>query len=159
MIIKCCVSMRSVISISVIISSLVIFSLAMDRIAQGFNAYPLKKVSTPHRDFKAMKGFMVTAYCPGKCCNGRWAGKTASGRSMDYYSKKGIRIIAVDPDIIPLGSIIIYNDLEYFACDTGGKIIGRRLDVLVPTHDDTFQFGVKKDQSILVSLPFEPRQY
>ena len=28
-----------------------------------------------------MSTFEVTAYCGGSCCNGKWAGQTASGRT------------------------------------------------------------------------------
>lgn len=28
-----------------------------------------------------MSTFEVTAYCGGRCCNGKWAGQTASGKT------------------------------------------------------------------------------
>src|SRR3990172_11452156 len=51
-----------------------------------------------------MSGFTITAYCPGKCCNGLWAGLTASGKSIEYYRSRKINIAAVDPMVISMGS-------------------------------------------------------
>ena len=95
-------------------------------------------------------GFTITAYCPGKCCNGEWAGLTASGKSIDYYVRRKIRIAAVDPSVIPMGTRFVYRGLEYCAVDIGGKIKGRRIDLLMPDHRATDRFGVKKDQAIVI---------
>ena len=97
-----------------------------------------------------MDGFTITAYCPGKCCNGEWAGLTASGKSIDYYVRRNIRIAAVDPSVIPMGSRFTYRGLEYRAVDIGGKIVGRRIDLLMPDHRTAEDFGVKKEQGIVI---------
>jgi 3D (Asp-Asp-Asp) domain-containing protein len=101
-----------------------------------------------HELFKTMSDFTVTAYCPGPCCNGKWSGMTATGKSIKYYQDNNINIIAVDPKIIPLGTKIYYKSKIYTAVDTGRMIKGKRLDVLLPTHKETETFGVKKDQEI-----------
>ena len=95
-------------------------------------------------------GFTVTAYCPGSCCNGIWAGLTATGRPIDYYRSLKINIAAVDPAVIPMGTLFAYGGKEYLAVDIGGKIRGRKIDLLMPTHPETCIFGVKKDQSIRI---------
>lgn len=95
-------------------------------------------------------GFTITAYCPGKCCNGIWAGLTATGRTIDYYMVRKINIAAVDPAVIPMGTLFAYGGKEYLAVDIGGKIRGRKIDLLMPTHPETCRFGVKKDQSIRI---------
>ena len=95
-------------------------------------------------------GFTVTAYCPGACCNGAWAGLTAAGESIDYYERKGINIAAVDPAVIPLGSYFIYDDTVYLAVDTGGMIRGKRIDILVRDHPATMAFGVRRGQTVLL---------
>ncbi|HOT47287.1 MAG TPA: 3D domain-containing protein [Spirochaetota bacterium] len=97
-----------------------------------------------------MRGFTVTAYCPGSCCNGIWAGRTATGKSIDYYTGKKLNIAAVDPAVIPMGTRFAYGGREYLAVDIGGKIRGKRIDLLVLNHRATYQFGVKKNQSILI---------
>jgi 3D (Asp-Asp-Asp) domain-containing protein len=95
-------------------------------------------------------GFTITAYCPGKCCNGEWAGLTASGKSIDYYRARNVRIAAVDPSVIPMGARFTYRGREYHAVDIGGKIRGRRIDLLMPDHRTADDFGVKKDQAIVI---------
>ena len=57
-------------------------------------------------------------------------------------------IVAADPAILPLGSRIrisgagAYNGV-YTVTDTGGKIVGRRIDVYVPDAARARQFGKK----------------
>jgi 3D (Asp-Asp-Asp) domain-containing protein len=95
-----------------------------------------------------MNGFTITAYCPGTCCNGVWAGFTASGKSIEYYTGRGINIAAVDPRVIALGSYFVYQETGYLAVDIGSRIKGRRIDIFKPNHTIAKNFGVKKDQSI-----------
>ncbi len=97
-----------------------------------------------------LDGFTITAYCPGACCNGEWAGLTASGKSIGYYRALDIRIAAVDPSVIPMGSRFTYRGLEYRAVDIGGKIVGKRIDLLMPDHHTADEFGVKREQSIVI---------
>ena len=61
--------------------------------------------------------FKVTAYCGGACCNGKWAGTTASGA----VPSEG-RTIAVAPWIIPYGTQVRIEGMDavYVAEDTGG---------------------------------------
>lgn len=90
--------------------------------------------------------FKSTFYCPGRCCNGGWAGQTATG-----VRPTAGRTIAVDPSIIPLGSKVRleftearlqqYNGI-YYAEDTGGAIKGYRVDVLLSSHSATSSAGV-----------------
>lgn len=69
-------------------------------------------------------------------CNGY--GMTASGFDLTGHSLESARAIAVDPNIIPLGSKvrIKFKDPEwqhlngiYNAVDTGGAIVGNRIDL------------------------------
>ncbi len=55
------------------------------------------------------------------------------------------RTVAVDPDEIPLGSIVHIEGLgERIAEDSGGKIKGKMLDVFLPTMKHCIHFGVKQ---------------
>lgn len=114
--------------------------------------YLLKQITTPKstgKIFRQVTGFKVTAYCPcAKCNTAQWAGLISNGQKMDYYFNKGINIVAVDNLIIPKGSIIRYMGKEWIALDTGVK--GKHIDFLVPTHKDTFKFGVKYNQTVEV---------
>lgn len=87
----------------------------------------------------------ITYYCtenyPHICGTG--TGLTASGSPV----VAGVSC-AVDPSVIPLGSTVLVDygdgDLhQYLAQDTGGAVIGNRIDIAVPTHNEALQMGVK----------------
>lgn len=83
--------------------------------------------------------FKLTAYCTCEKCCGEWAnGITYSGTQATAG-----RTIAVDPDVIPLGSTVYIDGTEYIAEDIGGAIKGNRIDVLFPTHQEALEFGVR----------------
>lgn len=63
---------------------------------------------------------------------------TASGRWVCIGEA-----VAVDPDIIPLGSTVTIGGKEYIAADTG--VYGYTVDVLM-SHEDAAQAGVVKAQ-------------
>lgn len=88
--------------------------------------------------------FEATAYVAD--CYG-CSGITASGIDVRHsiYSG-GYRIIAVDPGVIALGSIVRVTlangeSFEAIAADTGGKINGRIIDILVASEKEAFSFG------------------
>jgi len=101
-------------------------------------------------EYRKIDGFTITAYCPGKCCNAKWAYLTSTGKTMGYYISLGYNIAATDPRIIPLGTRFIYDNREYTSIDVGGAIKGKRIDLLFYTHKETVEFGIRRDQSILV---------
>lgn len=76
-----------------------------------------------------MGDFKVTYYWPGE---DHWGYQTATGvRSSHLYT------VAVDPDVIPLGSTILINGEEYIAVDTGGAVHGDVVDIFTeyPIHE------------------------
>lgn len=83
----------------------------------------------------------VTHYdCCVSCC-GKTDGITASGRVGTPYCS-----VAVDPDVIPLGSDVLvdYGDGElryYKADDVGGAIKGNHIDLMVCGHDEAVRLG------------------
>ena len=87
--------------------------------------------------------FTVTHYCPCSRCCGKWAdGITATGT----VATEG-RTIAVDPDVIPLGSrvALFYDDGRisyYIAEDTGSQILGNKIDVCIADHTRARELGV-----------------
>ncbi|MGB3346659.1 MAG: 3D domain-containing protein [Candidatus Humimicrobiia bacterium] len=61
---------------------------------------------------------------------------------MDLNRVKNLPIIAVDPDIIPLYSIVEIENLGAFiALDTGGLIKGNRIDILFNSKSEATEFG------------------
>ena len=77
--------------------------------------------------------FTITAYC--------LTGITASG------TKVGRGIVAADPTVLPLGTVIRVAGLSrryngtYTVMDTGSRIRGRRLDLYVPDCAEAVRFG------------------
>lgn len=82
--------------------------------------------------------FKLTAYCDCAYCCGKTDGITATGTK----ATEG-RTIAVDPSVIPYGSVVIINGNEYIAEDCGGAIDGNRIDVFFNEHSDALEFGVQ----------------
>ncbi|ARI77341.1 3D domain-containing protein [Halobacillus mangrovi] len=77
-----------------------------------------------------------TAYCTG--CSG----VTATG--IDLRANPDQKVIAVDPDVIPLGSKVYVEGYgTAIAGDTGGAINGNRIDVFMPNREDALEFGRK----------------
>ena len=104
-------------------------------------------------DKSALKTFeatFYTAFCPTGC-----TGVTATGvdvRNTIYHAGK--RIIAVDPNVIPLGSLVRVTlkdgtSFEATAQDTGGAIKGNRIDILVDNRDEAYRLG---RQSVKVEI-------
>jgi uncharacterized protein YabE (DUF348 family) len=78
-----------------------------------------------------------TAYCNG--CSGR----TATG--FDLRANPSAKVIAVDPNVIPLGTKVYVEGYGYaVAADTGGAINGHKIDVFFPTKAEAFRWGVRK---------------
>lgn len=89
--------------------------------------------------------FEATAYVA--LCDTGCIGITKTGIDVrNTVRHEGKRIIAVDPSVIPLDSSVEIRlaDGTTFAAtaqDTGGAIQGNRLDLLVSTEDNAWQFG------------------
>jgi len=81
--------------------------------------------------------FVASGYSANDSIQGT-DGTTATGSEV----RQGI--IAVDPDIIPLGSRIEIKNMGVFiAEDTGGKIKGNRLDIFFDSKKEAKDFGRK----------------
>ncbi|MCE5329445.1 3D domain-containing protein [bacterium] len=79
--------------------------------------------------------FVATAYSANDTTQGT-DDKTATGK--EAYEG----IIAVDPKIIPLGTIVEIKDLgKFIAEDTGGKIKGNRVDIYFNSKTEAKAFG------------------
>ena len=60
------------------------------------------------------------------------------------------RTIAVDPDVIPLGSVVVIDGMQYVAEDIGGAIQNNRIDVYFSDHKTALEFGVQHHDVYLV---------
>ena len=84
--------------------------------------------------------FIVTAYCNGSCCCGKWSGGACKNGE---YPQQGITV-ACDPNVIPLNTYIEIEGYGMRKCqDTGSKIIGNRLDLYFSSHREALKFGKK----------------
>lgn len=89
----------------------------------------------------------ITAYCPCESCCGRWAdGTTATGLPA------GPGIVAVDPEVIPLGSTVVIDGLKYLAADTGSGVEGLHIDICMASHEDTVEYGTREEK-VWVAAP------
>ena len=85
-------------------------------------------------DYRYIGECRITHYCPCEECCGQWAdGVTASGLKLEPG------MVAVDPDVIPLGSTVIINGIPYLAADTG--VTGCAIDIAVLTHGEADELG------------------
>ncbi|MEN2453291.1 LysM peptidoglycan-binding domain-containing protein, partial [Bacillus sp. JR_15] len=81
----------------------------------------------------------ATAYTAN---DGGMTGVTATG--IDLKANKNAKVIAVDPNVIPLGSKVYVEGYgEATAADTGGAIKGNKIDVFVPSKSAAKNWGVK----------------
>ena len=93
-------------------------------------------IPSGHAMYVSASGY--SAYDPG---NGK---HTASGTLVRHG------VIAVDPDVIPLGTrVFIPGYGEAVAEDIGGSIKGHRIDVAFDSHEEALAFG-RRDLEIII---------
>lgn len=99
-------------------------------------AAPAPAESAPQGNTIAMKATAYTADCAG--CSGI----TATG--IDLRNDRSKKVVAVDPNVIPLGSRVYVEGYgEAVAGDTGGAIKGNRIDLHVATTNAANNWGVR----------------
>lgn len=108
----------------------------------------------PPEEYSSVVEVSATAYCLCKKCCGKSPsnpnyGMTASG--IRIVPGSGIKVIAVDPKIIPLGSKVYVEGLngawDYgyaTASDTGSAIKDYKIDLYMDTHSEALTWGRKK---------------
>jgi 3D (Asp-Asp-Asp) domain-containing protein len=93
------------------------------------------KANTPYRKLLRVYTMEATAYT-AMTANANPTGFTANGMHAQYG------IVAVDPGIIPLGSHVFIPGYGLaIAADTGGAIIGHRIDLCMDRYGDAIRFG------------------
>ena len=89
--------------------------------------------------------FCSTAYCTCSICCGKWSYLNDHDHPV---GARGVELvpdysIAVDPDVIPLGSTVYINGKEYRADDTGSAVKGNRIDIYKSTHQEAVDYAVQ----------------
>lgn len=94
--------------------------------------------------------FEITAYCSCPVCCSVWSDQHPDRLGTDYvrttYSgtiPKANHTIAVDPDVIPLGTQVKIGDHWFTAEDIGGAIKGNHIDIYFDNHSDALAWGVQ----------------
>ena len=106
-------------------------------------------------DKEYLSVFTVTAYCSCQKCCGQWS----LNRPVDEFGNEIVygalgtvleagKSVAVDPDVIPLGSAIEINGVTYIAEDTGVK--GNHIDLYYNSHEDALIWGVQELEVYLI---------
>ncbi|MBM7606581.1 uncharacterized protein YabE (DUF348 family) [Metabacillus crassostreae] len=81
-----------------------------------------------------------TAYTAN--CNG-CSGNTATG--INLRANPNAKVVAVDPNVIPLGTKVYVEGYGYaVAADTGSAIKGNKIDVFFPSKSAAYRWGSKK---------------
>lgn len=93
----------------------------------------------------------VTAYCTCVECCGEWSAEHPSRIGTDYEQltasgtvPRSHWTIAVDPDVIPLGSYVMIGNGVYVAEDTGSGVNGNHIDIYMTSHEDAEEFGTRE---------------
>src|SRR3990167_2612231 len=98
-----------------------------------------KRLDAIEKKRETGKIFIATAYCNDRVCINvpRWRdGKTAMGTIAR------IGIVAVDPQVIPLGTKVYIKGFGWFkAEDVGGKIKGNKIDIFLGNYEKAKKFG------------------
>jgi 3D (Asp-Asp-Asp) domain-containing protein len=103
------------------------------------------KYADLHANLTANKwnDFIVTGYSASDPQQGT-TGLIFTGFDLNNQNVKNIPIIATDPSVIPLYSIVeIQGYGPFIALDIGGEIKGNRIDILFNDKFQAKQFGVK----------------
>ncbi|OAK38469.1 cell wall-binding protein EntB [Bacillus wiedmannii] len=85
---------------------------------------------------------VATAYTADPSENGTYGGRVLTAMGHDLTTNPNMRIIAVDPKVIPLGSKVWVEGYgEAIAGDTGSAIKGNRIDVLMGSKSKAMNWG------------------
>lgn len=98
---------------------------------------------TPSRsdDENVVKEFTVSASAYTANCNG-CSGVTKTG--INLKRNPDVKVIAVDPNVIELGTKVWVEGYGYaVAGDIGSSIKGNKIDVFFPTKSEAYQWGRK----------------
>jgi len=95
--------------------------------------------SSTSSESSSSKEFTMASTAYTASCNG-CSGYTATGINLNANPNK--KVIAVDPNVIPLGSRVWVEGYgEAIAADTGGSIVGNKIDVHVPDQAAANSWG------------------
>jgi 3D (Asp-Asp-Asp) domain-containing protein len=93
----------------------------------------------------------LTAYGPGFASTGKHPGDPGYGITASGRVARPLHTVAVDPHVIPLGTVLFIDGIGYrVAEDIGGAIRGPHIDVYFPSDAAARQFGVRRHVKVYV---------
>lgn len=110
------------------------------KVATSCTVSPTSSSAVVTNDSSYIGEFTITYYCgenyPHICGTGN--GVTASG----VIATAGVTI-AADPNVLPIGTHVYIDGIgERVVQDTGGVIIGNKIDIFVETHNEAISNGM-----------------
>lgn len=127
--------------------------ISRDIISSKVTKEPINKIVAEgtRRTFASRDGnleYKDVVYCEATAYYG--GGYTATG-TVPVYNPSDISTIAVDPRVIPLGSLVYVEGYgKAIAADTGGAINGNIIDVYVDSYDTAVSWGRKYGLAVYI---------
>ena len=88
--------------------------------------------------------YTITAYCPCEQCCGKEVDDPLYGITATGTTATEGRTIAVDPSVIPYGTVVYIDGQAYVVEDCGGGIRGNQIDIYFDDHETARQWGVQE---------------
>ena len=88
--------------------------------------------------------YTITAYCPCERCCGKSPDDPLYGVTATGAVATEGRTIAVDPEVIPYGTVVYIDGQAYTAEDCGGGIRGSQIDLFFNSHEAAREWGVQE---------------
>ena len=119
------------------------------RPTQTAEAQPASQPTAVNTNVSSGRELYVTATAYTANCNG-CSGITATGYNL--IANPNMKLIAVDPSVIPLGSRVWVEGYgEAIAGDTGGAIKGHKIDVFMPSDANARNWGRKTVKIVILN--------
>lgn len=110
---------------------------AMNFGRQRMNVSRIVREEKPPEGYVFLGEFETTGYCNcALCCGIHAGGPTASGTMPESE-----HTVAVDPELISLGTELMIDGKKYLAEDTGRLIKGKIIDIYFNTHEEALRYG------------------
>jgi len=127
-------------TVALVLGSLVTIGLELcaSRLQQG-------ALTSNPPDVRRTESFIATAYC--------------TGRTTTAGTKVTVGVVAADPALLPIGSVIAIHGLDeryggtYTVLDTGARVHGHRVDIYMRNCDEALRFGRRRVEVDLVRTP------
>ena len=136
---------KIIFSVSVALACLLFFAIGLSNARTEIEYIEIPKTVTvtevkevpPKEDFEYLGEFTVTAYCPFE---DEYGNATARPYNGEYIAVEGITV-AVDPEVIPYGSVVIIDGHSYIAHDCGGAVKGKVIDIYFDSVEEMNAWG------------------